>query len=585
MSTDNVTCIEIAHQELNDILAHVKASLPSSDYEQIKKLINAYVALQQLIQKKNMSISRLRKMIFGSKTEKTSNVLKGQKESQEGQASETATTKENLDNTVEESQSAKTDNEPQTNNEVAGKNKPDKQKSPPKGHGRIPASAYHGAKQVKVPHEKLKSGDPCPLCPTGKVYLLKKPAVIVRVTGSAPLPATVYHLERLRCNLCGEVFVAETPSGVGPDKYDERAVSMAANLKYGCGMPFNRLEGLQGSMGIPLPSSTQWENLRDRAEQLKSTFGELIRQAAQADLLHNDDTWQKILELMKENQEKEKEPVRSKKTDKDIDGERSSERRGMFTTGIIAIKGKRKIALFFTGRNHAGENLAEVLKLRAKELGPPIQMSDALSRNLPKTIETIAANRIPHGRRKFVDVKESFPQEVKHVLNIIGQVYENDDYTKKHKTTPEQRLQYHQEHSKPLMDDLKKWFKVQFKEKLVEPNSGLGEAINYMENHWEKLTCFLRVAGAPLDNNIVERALKKAILHRKNAMFFKTLNGAHVGDIYMSLIHTAELAGANPFDYLTELLCHADKLAAQPDLWMPWNYRETLESLSETKTA
>ena len=100
-----------------------------------------------------------------------------------------------------------------------------------------------------------------------------------------------------------------------------------------------------------------------------------------------------------------------------------------------------------------------------------------------------------------------------------------------------------------------------------------------MLRHWKKLTLFLRRAGAPLDNNICERALKKAILHRKNSLFYKTQNGANVGDMYMSLIYTCELNGANPFDYMTKLQQHADEVASHPELWMPWNYRQTLEAM------
>ena len=127
------------------------------------------------------------------------------------------------------------------------------------------------------------------------------------------------------------------------------------------------------------------------------------------------------------------------------------------------------------------------------------------------------------------------------------------------------------------MDDLHQWFEAQLNEHKVEPNSGLGGAISYMLRHWQALTLFLREPGAPLDNNVVERALKKAILHRRNSLFYKTLNGADVGDLYMSLIHTCELNDVNPFDYLTELQRHAEELAANPADWMPWNYRAALE--------
>jgi hypothetical protein len=135
-----------------------------------------------------------------------------------------------------------------------------------------------------------------------------------------------------------------------------------------------------------------------------------------------------------------------------------------------------------------------------------------------------------------------------------------------------ERLHFHQTESGPLMTDLETWMKSQLAEHKVEPNSGLGEAIGYMLKHWSELTLFLREADAPLDNNVCERALKKAILHRKNALFYKTLNGAHVGDVFMSLIHSAELNGARPFDYLVALLRHHEQVEEVPADWMPWNY-------------
>jgi transposase len=111
---------------------------------------------------------------------------------------------------------------------------------------------------------------------------------------------------------------------------------------------------------------------------------------------------------------------------------------------------------------------------------------------------------------------------------------------------------------------------------LTEPNSALGRAVGSMLRHWDRLTLFLRRPGAPLDTNGCERALKKAILHRKNALFYKARNGARVGDLFMSLIYTCQLNQANPFDYLTELQRHAEERAPSPELWMPWNYRQAL---------
>ena len=126
------------------------------------------------------------------------------------------------------------------------------------------------------------------------------------------------------------------------------------------------------------------------------------------------------------------------------------------------------------------------------------------------------------------------------------------------------------------MGQLHEWLTRQLDEKLTEPNSALGSAIRYMLRHWERLTLFLRQAGAPLDNNVCEQALKRAILHRKNALFYKTQNGARVGDLFMSLIYTCQLNEANPFDYLTQLQRHADQVAASPGVWIPWNYRAAM---------
>jgi hypothetical protein len=206
-------------------------------------------------------------------------------------------------------------------------------------------------------------------------------------------------------------------------------------------------------------------------------------------------------------------------------------------------------------------------------------MCDALSRNLPKLpekLEIIVGHCNAHARRRFVQVTPNFPQECRFVLETFRQVYRYDAEAEERGLSPEMRRRFHQEHSEPLMKQLHAWFQAQFEEKKVEPNSGLGEAMTYCLKHWTPLTLFLRQAGAPLDSNIVERALKKCILHRKNSLFYKTENGAEVGDLFMSLIHTCELNSANPFDYLTQLQKHAEELVKNPAAWMPWNYDETL---------
>ncbi|HEX9872391.1 MAG TPA: transposase, partial [Candidatus Tectomicrobia bacterium] len=132
------------------------------------------------------------------------------------------------------------------------------------------------------------------------------------------------------------------------------------------------------------------------------------------------------------------------------------------------------------------------------------------------------------------------PEPCRHVIEVLAEVYRHEAHCREQNLSHAQRLAYHQEHSAPLMEALKTWMVEQLESRQVEPNCGLGQAIHYMLKHWNELTLFLRQVGAPLDNNICERALKKAILHRKNSLFFKTKNGAEVGDIYMSLIYTCQ---------------------------------------------
>jgi hypothetical protein len=376
-------------------------------------------------------------------------------------------------------------------------------------------------------------------------------------------------LQKLRCHLCGTVFTAPAPAETGGPKYDATAGSMIGLLKYGSGLPFNRLEGLQGHLEIPLPASTQWDIVAAVAAQLAPALAELIRQAAQGDVVHNDDTTVKILELMGEGRSQILASAGG-------EGSEADPRTGLFTSGVVALRDGHRVALFFSGPRHAGENLAEVLKLRAEELPPPIQMCDALSRNLPGELQTILAHCLAHARRQFVDVYDRFPEQCRYLLEALAVVYRNDASARERELAPAARLQWHQQESGPTMAQLHAWLTRQLDEKLTEPNSALGGAIRYMLKHWEKLTLFLRQAGAPLDNNVCERALKKAILHRKNALFYKTQNGARVGDLFMSLIYTCQLNEANPFDYLTQLQRHPDPLAANPELWMPWNYRAAL---------
>lgn len=510
-----------------------RQALLAEDIPLIVAIIQGFTRVTGALREKEISIARLRQLVFGVSTEKTAAVLKEdskQSESEDGKK----------------------------------RRKPRKKK----GHGRNGADAYTGATRISLVHEKLKHGDLCPCCDKGKIYKEKQPRLLIWITGKPPLHADRYEREALRCNLCGETFVVDLPQGVGPDKYDETAVSMLALMKYGSGMPFYRLEKLQESLGIPLPASTQWELLFHGADRISFVFRELLRLAAQGDVIHNDDTGMKLLAVPEPGNSEE-----STEGDEKDDPSRT----GTFTSGIVSEVDGQKIAIYRSGRKHAGENLSDLLKERDEALPPPIQMCDGLSRNVPsEEPQTILANCVAHGRRKFVEVASCFPEECRFVLELLRDVYKNDAIAKERGLTLEERLRLHQEESAPLMEKLKKWLQAQLSEKKVEPNSSLGRAIKYMLRRWEPLTLFLRKPGAPLDNNICERMLKLAILQRKNSLFFRTMNGAAVSDLFMSLIHTCRLCGANPFDYITALLRYAHLAYADVSQWMPWNYKQAL---------
>ena len=517
--------VTLSPPQLEELLASLAGVLPAESYQLIQKLLRTLQWVMGLIEAKQTTIGRLQRLIFGAKTEKTSQLFPQPPANPQAAAAAAAA--------------------------------PAPKRS---GHGRTAATDYTGARRVKVPHPKLHSGDLCPDCKQGKLYLLKRPAQIVRITAQSLFAATRFELEKLRCQLCGKIFTAPPPPEAGLEKYDPNVGPTLGYYRFGGGLPHYRLDKMQTDLGVRLPASTQWELMAKAGQALEPVQEALITLAAQGQLIHNDDTTMRVQSLAREA------------------AAEPPERTGIFTTSLLSEVEGHRIALFITGHRHAGENLDQLLTRRATDAPPPIQMCDALSRNPPKEFQTILANCLSHGRRQFVDIAPDFPRECQHVLESLSEVYKYDAQAKESKLTPEARLGFHQQHSQKPMDELQQWMRQQLEQKLVEPNSGLGQALNYMLNHWTALTLFLRKAGAPLDNNICERALKMAILHRKNSLGYKTQNGARLGDLFMSLIHTCRLCAGNPLDYLNALQSHAKEAREHPTQWFPWNYKQALSA-------
>ena len=171
---------------------------------------------------------------------------------------------------------------------------------------------------------------------------------------------------------------------------------------------------------------------------------------------------------------------------------------------------------------------------------PLITMADAAKSNeLTQIDETLLSRLIiayclVHGRRRFHELLDMFPQQCQFVVECIADVYRHEAHCKQQQYTPAQRLKHHQDQSTPVMDTLKVYLSNLWLYGKVEHNSALGEAIQYMLKRWQALTRFLQVEGCPLDNSLCEQAIKVLIRYRKNSLFYKTVQGALCGDTLMS---------------------------------------------------
>jgi transposase len=423
-----------------------------------------------------------------------------------------------------------------------------------KEHGRNSANDYTGATIEKITHPTYLPSDLCPNDCGGKLYLTKA-GQFIRVQGGSLIAATKYEVEKLRCNLCNEIFF---PQCLYKEKYDAKAIAVIAISRYQMGTPMYRLARFQEIMGVPLPEGTQWGLILKAFSVATIIFKALVKAAAQVDMFFIDDTWVRILDIIRHNKQQ---------TEK-------KNKKGTHTSGILALQGDRKIFLYFSGTQHAGQNLTDVLAKRETDK-IPIQMSDALSRNKVDNIETIECHCIEHGKRQFTDIAHYFPAQCQTIIAAIRQIYRFEQVCLDEKMSFDDRLAHHQQHSKPVLDELKGFMEAQFENKTAEPNGSLGKAINYWLKRWDTLTTFLRVPGAAIHNNLIEQGLKMAILSSKNSLFFKTLKGAEVGSTLMSVIRTAAEAGANPVEYLTALLENQDQVVKEPENWLPWVYAKT----------
>jgi len=504
-------------------------TLDAQDLQLLDRLLGSFLTLIDLLQRKNASIKRLKRFLFGPASERRP----AAREKPDGADPDRGIP-------------------PATAAEPTPADSSTERQGRRKGHGRRSAASYTGAQVISCEDAQLQPGDRCPQC-SGHLYDTKAPTLFIRLTGQPVVAATRYDQRVMRCSACQGRFTAPLPAGVPPEKYDQTADVAIAMAKYAGGIPSYRLARLQESCGVPLPESVQFERCEQVADAVLPIFLELLRAAACGEVFFADDTKVRILDLLKENQRL---------------AER--ERRGLQTTGIVARVGAKQIALYFSGRRHAGENIDRLLAHRLPELAPPVQSGDAISSNWSRQSATIAQKCWVHARRQFIEIEASFPAECGRVLDAIAEVYKNERQTLE--MTAAERLLFHRQRSGPVMEELRAWIDEQFAQRQVEPNNALGQAFSYLKRHWNELTQFLRTEHAPLDNNPSERALKRVVLQRKNSLFYKTEHGAAVGDILTSILETCRLNQVNAWDYLVGVVRQARAVRRDPARWLPWNY-------------
>ncbi len=445
-----------------------------------------------------------------------------------------------------------------------------------KNHGRLSAEDYTGCSIIEVPLDDnvLENGQ-CPHCLECNTQskLRKQPPAVVVFLDSQPLVSgNRYQLERVRCSVCQAYFTASLPNDIhGRSKYSNGAKSSIAIHHYYAGMPFKRLETIQKLQGVPLPDSTQYDLMVGLYEgPVKPIIMALRQCAADGEQFYLDDTPGRIIEQMLINKQ----------------ANSPKEKSAIHATALLSEYQGHRIYLFETNQKTAGKTFSSLLQER--RVNEDFQtMSDASASNFDTVDDTLMARWIitlclVHSRRKFYELFDpDVDDDVSFVIRTIGAVYHHERYCKQMDLSPQERLEYHQQHSEPIMEALRVWLTNLLKCKVVEPNSRFGQAIIYLLNHWVWLTQFYRVPGGKIDNNLCEIAIKIVIRYRNNSRFYATFYGAELGDAMMSLLHSAAASGVNLFHYLTTIQEYATDVEANPHVWLPWCYQQTLLGLQQ----
>jgi len=568
--------IEISSDEEKALRERItKNQLTDNDLQLLLSLLNISQWIQGQLSQAKLTIRRLKKL-FGFSSE--SNPNKNNDNNADNDPSENPSDGQNEKDALSKEQPPSENNSGAENHnqETSPSHQRLVQWDTEQNHGRLSADAYTGCPLIEVPlDDNILKNNLCPRCLecNTQAKLIKQPPVVVVFLDSKPLiTGHRYQLEKVRCSVCQAYFTAPLPSDVHRrSKYSYGAKSSIAIHHYYGGMPFKRLEKLQKLQGVPLADSTQYDLMADLYEGPVKPIVMALRQcAANGEQFYFDDTIGRILEQIRINKQ----------------ATSSIDKKAIHATVLLSEYQGHRIYLFDTNQQTAGKTFSSLLQSR--HVDEEFQtMSDASASNFAALDDTLMAHWVitlclAHSRRKFHELFDpDVDDDVNFVIRTIGRVYHHERYCKQMNLNPQQRLEYHQKHSKPLMEALRVWLTNLLKFKTVEPNSRFGQAIIYLLKRWVWLTQFYRVTGAVIDNNICEIAIKIVICYRNNSRFYATFYGAELGDAIMSLLHSAAASEVNLFNYLTTIQQYATEVETNPHAWLPWCYQQTVLELRQ----
>jgi len=409
----------------------------------------------------------------------------------------------------------------------------------------------------------LSSGAGCPCCVNGKLYQGRNRQNI-SYKSSAPVEVERINQETLRCNSCGQEYVA-------PHKYQrwESSAKSSILLQRVHGMAFTRMAKLQSLYNLPISASTLWEQCESIwAEVGQYIYEELLKALANSNDIKADDTGAKILSVMALNEEG------------------FGTGRSCHTTVVCGkTEDGNEIVVYLTGQKHCSEHLEEILKLRGEcKLNQYIKyVTDASKTNMsaistPHREKIINGYCLAHGYRKFKEVQEQWGEESSYFMEEIGKIFANERYCVSKGYNKRAKYKYHRKHSRKPFNNIYAKIRELYGKKLVEPSSNLGKAMNYWVNNKKGLGKFLEVKGIELDNNESERELKFIIMQRKNSLFYKTEPSAKILSGLTSIVKSCERAKINVFSYLNWLQDNVSKVLQNPSEWLPWKWRAYMDN-------